>query len=1771
MPTAGKVYEMSDKFSPAPSLKAVLVLVAAAAVVSISLLPRTGRPGGSAAGGRKPLGRSQGEQLGQAPGDAPAGSEVSPAVRRQVSETYGKLPLSFEANRGQASGGVKFLSRGDGFQLLLSADGATFSFAGVNRRGKVRRLKLGLSGARPAPPVSGEGELAGKANYLRGGDPAGWVTGVQTYSRVKYEGVYPGVDLVYYGNRRQLEYDFNVAAGADPSVIRLAFEGARRVEIDGRGDLLLRTPGGLLSMKRPVAYQEREGVRREVASRYAVRGRDGVGFQLGEYDRTLPLVIDPVLVYSTLAGGTGDDAARAIAVDAAGNVYVTGRTLSVNYPVTPGALQTAGADPTRFVEPGLGLGDVFITKLNAAGNGVVYSTYVGGQNDDEGRGIASDAAGNAYVAGVTYSTADFPATPGAYQPTAPTPINEAFLADAFVLKLNPSGSGLVYSTRLGTSANDEAQAIALDAAGAAYVTGFTEASTFPVTAGAPQPASGGYVDVFLTKLNPSGSALVYSTYFGGTNADYSRAVAVDGAGAAYVTGRTESSNLPVTPGAIQSAFKGSSDAFVAKWGPSGALVYSTLLGGEGDDNGQGIDVDGSGNAYVTGYTDYSGFPVTAGAYQTADGFSGFGVYDAFVSKLNPQGTQLVYSTYLGTPNKMAVETGYDIAVNAAGEAFVSGGTNSPDFPVTGDAAQAAYGGGVQDAFLVRLNAAGSGLLYSTFLGGNRSDLADAVALDSAGNVYAAGLTRSGGFPVTPGSFQKSVGGGNDQSAFVAKIGTALPVSYSIGGRVTDGTANGAAGVRMRLSGSLEGTQWTAADGSYSFGNLPPGGTYTVTPSSPSYDFGSQSRTFADLSANQTADFAGTVLRFSISGTVTDGAGQPLGGVTLALNNNQGSTQTDAAGRYAFDNLLAVGTYVVTPSKTDYFFEPFSRRLDNLAGNQTVNFRGTLAFSIKGRVVSTDGRTLTSLAVNLTGTRQARVTADADGNYAFNSLPAGGTYTVTPELSAFDFSPPSRTFENLGGHQTADFAATYKFGSLSGRVTDEGGKGLYSVPVVLTGGPQPVTSTTDTNGNYSFSLLTKGVSYTVTASQLGFTFEPASFSRLVAGDHRVDFYGRRNKLKPFGANHLVVPTTGPGQTSSYVVSEYTLDGQLVQSALAPFPGEIPPFSSLYPGDLVLDKYGDVQMYTGTGETSYLTGSDLARGGWQSHTYPGWNPWVLYNFFEGIATWGDYVFVTDKLQADFGKPLQTQGIIRINLKDFSAQRFEQDRIYCHLTLGKDGLLYGVEGGTSGYQLRAFNPETMALVKTVTLQNSVNVGRVAVNQKGEIYATEFELDHFDGTGKLLKRIDIEGNLSDVEVADDGTVATASLGTITIIDAADNVVRSFRVPAGFIAFTNTPPPPASAFKFAAAAYAADEGAGSVQVEVQRQGDSSAAASVTYSTADGTAKQTRDYTAAYGTLSFAPGETSKSFGVILTDNAYADGSRTVALRLTDSTGAPLSSPGAATLTIMDNDAPGQSNNPVDATGFFVGQHYADFLNRVPDPSGLQFWTGGVESCGTDAACREVKRIDTSAAFFLAIEFQEEGYLVYRTYKTAYGDATSPGVAGTVPVVRLGEFLPDTQRIGRGVVVNVGAWQQQLEANKNAYALEFVLRPRFQTAFPASMTAAQFVDKLAQNAGLTLAQAERDQLVSELAAAADANAARASILRRLAENPQLRQAEFNRAFVLMQYFGYLRRNPDDAPDANFAGWKFWLDKLNEFGGDYRRAEMVKAFLSSTEYRQRFGQ
>jgi len=431
-------------------------------------------------------------------------------------------------------------------------------------------------------------------------------------------------------------------------------------------------------------------------------------------------------------------------VDGSGNAYVTGYTTSTDYDVTPGAFQTTNG----------GYFDVFVTKLNAAGTALVYSTYIGGSGDDEGYGIAVDGSGDAYVTGLTGST-NYPVTPGAFQTT------NGGVRDVFVTKLNATGTALVYSTYIGGSGYDEGTAIAVDGSGNAYVTGSTGSTNYPVTPRAFQTTyEGGVADVFVTKLNATGTALVYSTYIGGSDDDRGYGIAVDRSGNAYVTGWTRSTDYDVTPGAFQTTFGGAWDVFVTKLNAAGtALVYSTYIGGSNGDYGYAIAVDGSGNAYVTGYTWSTDYDVTPGAFQTTNG----GYADVFVTKLNERGTALVYSTYIGGSSS---DYGNAIAVDGSGNAYVTGYTLSTDYDVTPGAVQTTNGGYV-DVFVTKLNAIGTALVYSTYIGGSGDDDGFGIAVDGSGYAYVTGETYSTDYDVTPGAFQRTNGGGAD--VFVTKV------------------------------------------------------------------------------------------------------------------------------------------------------------------------------------------------------------------------------------------------------------------------------------------------------------------------------------------------------------------------------------------------------------------------------------------------------------------------------------------------------------------------------------------------------------------------------------------------------------------------------------------------------------------------------------------------------------------------------------------------------------------------------------------------------------------------------------------------------------------------------------------------------------------------------------------------------------------------------------------------------------------------------------------
>ena len=581
----------------------------------------------------------------------------------------------------------------------------------------------------PTAKIEGLDLLPGTSNYFIGNEPSHWTTRIPNYAKVAVRNAYPGIDLIFYGNG-ELEYDWVLAPGADSGQIRLKLEGARDLQLDSNGDVLV-TPA--IRQRKPFAYQIIDGRQLPIDCSYQLRGEE-LAFRVGTYDRRRPLVIDPTLVYSTFLSGRGEsNIGEAVAVDAAGNAYITGYTDSPNFPLLHPFKSTFQGTPTTG----------FVTKISPTGT-LLYSTYLGGFGDDQAHGIAVDRDGNAYVAGITASL-DFP-TVNALQPTSTGG------TDAFITKVSPDGSKLVYSTFLGGSSFDYGYAVAADPDGNAYVTGYTISSDFP-TVNAMQSGLAGRANVFVSKINSDGSALVYSTYLGGSQSDYGMHIAADSNGNAYITGYTNSTDFP-TVNALQPKYGGALwNGFAAKLNWDGSPAYSTYLGGKGGgsltgDRGFAVAADSSGNAYVLGYTASPDFPAAP------NGPAGSNVQRTFVTKINSTGSAIAYTAYLPQTSVGATsqERNCGIAVDLAGNAYVTGGTSSPNFPTTPDALQPTFGGGmlgyqIVDAFLSKLSADGSTTLYATYLGGNNMDFATGIAVRGS-DAYLIGYTWSSDFPTT---------------------------------------------------------------------------------------------------------------------------------------------------------------------------------------------------------------------------------------------------------------------------------------------------------------------------------------------------------------------------------------------------------------------------------------------------------------------------------------------------------------------------------------------------------------------------------------------------------------------------------------------------------------------------------------------------------------------------------------------------------------------------------------------------------------------------------------------------------------------------------------------------------------------------------------------------------------------------------------------------------------------------------------------------------------
>lgn len=703
--------------------------------------------------------------------------------RRLLTRVHQQLPLRFEPNLGQTDAEVRFLSRGSGYSLLLAEEEAVLSLtrpaAGRPRHRTAgpeegtQSVTIGMRpvGASPnARLIPGERQ-SGKTHYLTADKPVSWHTDVPGYGRVTYAGVYPGVDLVYRGARGRLEYDFVLAPGADPKRITLAVRGADRLTIARGGDLVLETTAGKVRQRRPFVYQRIGKRKRRIHGHYVIEGRNRFGFSLGAYDRSKPLVIDPVLAYSSYLGGTGGDSGRDIAVDSSGDIYVIGTTSSIDFP-REGALQEANAG---------GDSDVFVAKLDASRPALAYTTYLGGGGIDQGLGIAVDLAGNAYVTGRTNSggVQCGGTTIGCTVPTEFPTVNPIHGfggggdqgGDAFAAKLNDSGSALVYSTYLGGVRDEIGYAIAVEPDCArdcgAYLTGVTTSPNFP-TESPVQSRLGGRQDAFVAKLENSGSALAYSTYLGGSDSEGATGIAVDSSGAAYLTGETNSPDFPLASPAQEAKASGllAFDAFVSKVSSSGSsLSYSTYLGGAGAERSHAIAVDESGAAYVTGQTSSVDFPTANPMQRERAGSTG---NDAFVTKLDASGSSLSYSTYLGGS---AHDAGHGIAVSSGGSAYVTGTTNSGDFPNENPVYDTPGAG--FDAFVSSFDASDPRLAHSTYLGGGGFDQGYAITVDATGSAYVTGATDSADFPMAAPA-QRSSGG--DTDAFVARLSPAADLS-----------------------------------------------------------------------------------------------------------------------------------------------------------------------------------------------------------------------------------------------------------------------------------------------------------------------------------------------------------------------------------------------------------------------------------------------------------------------------------------------------------------------------------------------------------------------------------------------------------------------------------------------------------------------------------------------------------------------------------------------------------------------------------------------------------------------------------------------------------------------------------------------------------------------------------------------------------------------------------------------------------------------------------
>ena len=967
-------------------------------------------------------------------------TSIMPATRRsldhrRVASAFSKLPAGFEPNRGQADPSVRFLSRGPGYELLLTSREAVLSLSLPARRraspnsGRLyRALRMKILDCHLPESIEGQNLLPQRSNYLLGNRPARRQTGIPNYSRVRYKSIYPGIDMVFHGDPSQLEFDLEAAPGADFHHVRLRLDGTDGIRLDTSGDLIAHLDSTELRLHRPVAYQRTSGGDRPVMGRFTLSSSQEIGFCIDNYDASQPLVIDPVLSYSTFFGGTGADQALAVAVDSQGDFYVTGQTASSDFPVSAPLLGTYS-----------GFTDAFVAKFKGDGSGLVYSTYLGGSFLDTAQAIAVDSLGNAYVTGFTTST-DFP-TKNPLQAA----LNGTFGQDLFITKLSPDGSSLVYSTYLGGSGLDTIAAIALDAQDEVVLAGTTKSTDFPLANALETNLHGtsGNSDAFVAKIAANGSALVFSTYLGGAGVDGATGVAVDSQGNIVVSGGTNSTDFP-TMNALQANFGGgtttnniSADAFLTKLkGDGSAILFSTYWGGSNSDQAADLSLDGNDNIFVVGETNSADFPTSNQTKIPGSAITGF------VTKFKPDGSSVLFSTIFGGSGTDFI---YGSAVDPNGNIYVSGNTTSTDLPLA-NPLQSTYGGGTSDGFVSELSENGSTLLFSTYLGGSNTDGFDRMAGDANG-IYVVGSSSSSDFPTAgdPLHISQYVGGGD---GVVVKITTPSGVSFSINS--------------LTFADQAVGTTSTAQSVTLSNGS---GATLNITNVSISPDYGQTNDCGSALAA-------GANCTFNITFTPTATGSRP--GTLTITDNASGSPQT-----VTLTGNGVAPVAVVAPSSLTFSNQP----VGTTSASQTVTLTNTGTAPLTLDSVSATGDF--SFTNNCGATVAVNSSCTIDVTFSPKSSgPATGKLTISDNTSD---SPQSVNLTGTGTGPTASLSPTsLTFGSQldtttstaqTVTLTNSGNAALAITSVAITGTNNGDFAQTNTCG----TSVTPGASCTISVS------------------------------------------------------------------------------------------------------------------------------------------------------------------------------------------------------------------------------------------------------------------------------------------------------------------------------------------------------------------------------------------------------------------------------------------------------------------------------------------------------------------------------------------------------------------------------------------------------------------------------------------------------------------------------------------------------------------